>query len=397
MHPPAPPASRPVARRLPTGRRTGLALALGLIALPLRPSLAGDPAERVSSREASLATERRAAIRRACDWLVTKQAPSGEFSVDRAPVAITSLAVLALMTGGSGIDRGPHGEAVRRGIDWLVRLAEKPRKGVVDGYLWQVGDADSRMHGHGYAMLALASGLASADGDAAKRIRRVLALAVRCAEESQTPTGGWGYNPTPSQDHEGSVTVTIAQGLRAAHDAGVRVNSEIVSNGLRYLRQSQKPDGSFKYSIQQDRSTYALTAAAISSFMLLGRYATRDVDGDKTRIEDGIRFLKQSVHDVLVRPEWPFYGHFYAAWAAWQYDGDDPADEGASRGRIAPDSRRFFGPWHALVFRALLDQQRVEGSWHDESERFNFPPELPTAFAALTLAIPDESLPIFQR
>lgn len=391
----SPPASRPVARRRPFGRRAGLALALGLVALPLRPSHAGDPTERGSSREASLTTERRAAIRRACDWLVTKQAPSGEFSVNRAPVAITSLAVLALMTGGSGIDRGPHGEAVRRGVDWLVRLTAKPRAGVKDGYLWQVGDADSRMHGHGYAMLALASGLASADGDAAKDIRRVLALAVRCAEESQTPTGGWGYNPTPSQDHEGSVTVTIAQGLRAAHDAGVRVSSEIVSNGLRYLRQSQKPDGSFKYSIQQDRSTYALTAAAISSFMLLGRY--RGDQDDRTRIEDGVRFLKQSVHDVLVRPEWPFYGHFYAAWAAWQYDGDDPADEGTSRGRLDPDSKRFYGPWHALVFRALLDQQRVEGSWHDDSERFGFPPELPTAFAALTLGIPDESLPIFQR
>ena len=156
-------------------------------------------------------------------------------------------------------------------------------------------------------------------------------------------------------------------------------------------------DGSFKYSIQQDRSTYALTAAAVSSFMLLGRYAGDARDGDGTRIADGVRFLKRSVHDVLVRPEWAFYGHFYAAWSAWQQDGDDPTDEGASRGRIDPDSKRFWGPWHTLVYRALLDQQRIDGSWHDEDDNFGFPDELPTSFAILTLTIPDETLPIFQR
>jgi hypothetical protein len=113
--------------------------------------------------------------------------------------------------------------------------------------------------------------------------------------------------------------------------------------------------------------------------MLLGRYAGDARDGDGTRIADGVRFLKRSVHDVLVRPEWAFYGHFYAAWSAWQQDGDDPTDEGASRGRIDPDSKRFWGPWHTLVYRALLDQQRIDGSWHDEDDNFGFPDELPTS------------------
>lgn len=394
--PPAPPPDRPFPSA-PRRRRAGLALALAVAALPLRPSQAGDPPDRASTRETSLTTERRAAIRRGCDWLASHANPSGTFSVDKAPVAVTSLVTLAFLTAGSGVGRGPHGEHVAKSVDWLVKLVEEASKTARDGYLWQSGDADSRMHGHGYAMLTLASALTSADEHLAERIRRVLRRAVRCAEASQTPTGGWGYNPTPSQDHEGSVTVTVAQGLRAAHDAGIRVNSDVVAAGLRYLRQSQKSDGSFKYSIQQDRSTYALTAAAISSFMLLGRYASDARDGDDVRIADGVRYLKRSVHDVLVRPEWAFYGHFYAAWAAWQQDGNDPTDEGVARGRIDPDGKRFWGPWHGLVYRSLLDQQRTDGSWHDEDDRFRFPDELPTAFAVLTLAIPDETLPIFQR
>ena len=402
MHPPPSAAERrePALRPARRGRwrRAGLALALLVVAAPLRPAAAGDPPDRASSREASLTTERREAIRRGCAWLAGRPGSSGAFgTADKAPVAITSLVTLAFLTAGSGVARGPHGDLVRKSVDWLLTLVEKPARGTRDGYIWQSGDVNSRMHGHGYAMLALASALASADADLAHRIRQVLDRAVKCAEASQTPTGGWGYNATPSQDHEGSVTVTVAQGLRAAHDAGIRVNSEVVAAGLRYLRQSQKTDGSFKYSIQQDRSTYALTAAAISSFMLLGRYAADARDGDGARIENGVRFMKRSVHDVLVRPEWAFYGHFYAAWSAWQYDGHDPSDEGASRGRIDPDSKRFWGPWHALVYRALLDQQRIDGSWHDEDDRFELEDELPTAFAILTLAIPDETLPIFQR
>lgn len=285
-----------------------------------------------------------------------------------------------------------------KATEFLVRLVERAEPKTPDGYFLRPGDADSRMHGQGYATLALASALGSADAELADRIRKVLRKAVVCAETSQTPTGGWGYNPTPSQDHEGSVTVTVAQGLRAAHDAGIRVSSEVVANGLRYLRQSQKPDGSFKYSIQQDRSTYALTAAAVSSFLLLGRYARDAADGDRQRILDGVRYLKRSLHEVMVRPEWYFYGHFYAGWAAWQLDGDDPTDDTAGRsGRLDPDGTRFWGPWHALVFRALLEQQRADGSWHDDDDRFNFGDLLPTAFAVLTLSIQDELLPIFQR
>ena len=42
-------------------------------------------------------------------------------------------------------------------------------------------------------------------------------------------------------------------------------------------------------------------------------------------------------------------------------------------------------------------QRQSDGSWEDDVDRFNFGDLLPTTFAVLTLAIPDEVLPIFQR
>lgn len=391
--------------RVPTARRAGgatrglaLAIALAVVA-GLRPSVAGEPPARPSAPPDRLDVERRAAIRRACDWLASKQSASGEFGDERGLVAITALGSLALMAGGSGLHRGPHGLAVYRSTRALLDLVQHASKrSPHPGYFHRANDAHSRMHGHGFAMLAVASALGSADEALARDIREVLRLAVRCAEESQTPTGGWGYNPTRSQDHEGSVTVTIVQGLRAAHDNGIRVDRDVVANGLRYLRQSQKSDGSFKYSIQQDRSTYALTAAAVSSFQLLGKYAQDERDPDAKRIKDGIAFMKRTLEDaVLHRPEWYYYGHFYAGWSAWQRDGSDTATWPVGARRIDPDAPEFWAPWRATVYPDMLAKQRADGSWHDPDDRFNFGDLLPTAFATLTLAIPDELVPIFQR
>jgi hypothetical protein len=370
-------------------------LPLLLAGLATRPVAAGDPPGRVTNGEERLDGERHQAIRRACAWIGSHQNDGGSFGEGKAVIAFTALSTLALMASGSGVGRGPHGGAVRKAIGYLVDRVSKGSKTAPRGYVTAPGDINSRMHGHGYAMLALATALASADEELAARVRPALEAAVACAENSQTMSGGWGYEPTRSQEHEGSVTVTVAQGLRAAHDAGIRVSHDVVARGLGYLRQSQKPDGSFKYSLQQDRSTYALTAAAISSFYLLGEYGKDP--GDKDRLEGGIRYLKRSLVQQMQRREWFYYGHFYAAWAAWQKDGNDPIDDVGTGAEDLDRSDRFWGPWHARVYRTFLDTQREDGSWHDEEDRFSFGDLLPTAFAVLTLAIPDEALPIFQR
>jgi hypothetical protein len=49
------------------------------------------------------------------------------------------------------------------------------------------------------------------------------------------------------------------------------------------------------------------------------------------------------------------------------------------------------------VFPLYLESQRSDGSWEDPSDRFAFGPTLATALAVLTLAIPDEAIPVFQR
>ena len=50
------------------------------------------------------------------------------------------------------------------------------------------------------------------------------------------------------------------------------------------------------------------------------------------------------------------------------------------------------------MYPDLLSKQKAgDGAWSDSDDQFQFGDVLPTAFAVLTLAIPDEVLPIFQR
>jgi hypothetical protein len=409
--------------RLPTGpararpwRRAAVALALVSTAVSLAGRAdAGDRGTWRAEHERALNEERRAAIRRGCAWIAAQQPVQGpgSFGDNKAIVAFTALSTLALMAEGSSMHRGPHGRQVARGVEWLLRLVEAPqaKDTAVPGYFKTPQDDNSRMHGQGYATLALASALGSADEKTAGRIRAVLSQAVECAQRSQTGTGGWGYEPDRATEHEGSVTVTIAQGLRAANYAGVKVSRDTVVRGLDYLRRSQRRhgptspqaewDGSFKYSITTERSTYALTAAAISSFYLFGEYGRRPEDKDA--LERGIAFLKRHLRRQMRDREWHYYGHFYAAWAAWQHDGDHasagPDETWGDDPRSADIERttRFWGPWHAKVYPDLIRSQHEDGRWDDPNDDYKFGDLLSTAFAVLTLAIPDELIPVFQR
>lgn len=344
--------------------------------------------DRADTFERRLDERRKLAIHKACRYLAARQHPDGGFGdTNVAVVALTSLVVLALMAHGSTDGRGPYGEQVRKGIDFLVNLIKRRQPGLNwhEGYFYHPQDRSSRMHGQGFATLALATALGNSTGRRYREIKDVLQKAVACIEQAQTTSGGFGYDPVSGGEHEGSVTVTVAQGLRAAQDAGLAVNETIVKKGLNYLRNSQNLDGSFRYSLYVDRSSYALTAAALSSFFLYGKYI--DSPGEHV-IQRGLDYMMRRVTSVLSTGRWYYYGHFYAAWTCWQKDGDewDPRRGG------------YWARWHREVYPDLLEKQRrADGGWSDGYDQFDFGDVLPTAFAILTLSIPDEVLPIFQR
>jgi Prenyltransferase and squalene oxidase repeat len=321
------------------------------------------------------------------DYLAREQRPDGSWGdPERGVVGITALGVLAFLAQGHQEGFGPYadfpgrGDVVRRAVDFLLkRSTAAPRLGNPAGYIFSEGDADSRMHGHGYASqaLILVYGTGRADAARERELKEKIRRAVTVIEESQTITGGWGYEPRPATMHEGSVTVTVVQALRLAADAGFVVDREVQERGLKYLRDSQKPDGSFKYSHMADTSTPALTAAALTAMHGFGEYYS-------SSISKGLEYLDRAYRGREVHQlQWPFYCHYYAAQAFYRAGG------------------AHWETWKDKGMPVLLDQQRHEGFWDDrltaDAKRGSHGRHHATAFAVLALSVDEGYLPIFQR
>jgi hypothetical protein len=145
-------------------------------------------------------------------------------------IAITSLSGLALLASGSTPDKGPYATNIRRTIDWLLATQDRNT-----GYFTGENDG-SRIHGHGYATLFLAQAYGAMEGQKDKvRLEKSLQAAVERISKGQTQFGGWGYVPDDLTWDEGSTTVCCIQALRAASDAGIKVEKKTIQNAIKYM------------------------------------------------------------------------------------------------------------------------------------------------------------------
>ncbi len=77
-------------------------------------------------------------------------------------------------------------------------------------------------------------------------IKEKLQKAIRLIEKVQNPEGGWRYQPAP-YDADLSVTICQIMALRAARDAGIKVEREVVDKAIKYVHRCQNQDGGFSY------------------------------------------------------------------------------------------------------------------------------------------------------
>jgi hypothetical protein len=322
----------------------------------------------------------RRAIDGALEFLARAQERNGDgsFSVPRkdldetsyAPLGVSALCTLAFLADGNAPGRGPHGEVVARAVDYLLRQADLAPGSKEYGYISAQGDSASKTHGHGYATLALAEAYGMSPGS--ERIRATLIAAVERIEKSQGSEGGWYYEPFAVPLHEGSVTICLVQALRAAENSGIHVDPQVIARAVDYVRRLQKPDGTFRYQLGVERSSIALTAAAISTLNAAGHY-------DESAIQNGIDaiwsgLMLQDERNEMA--EFPEYQRLYLAQAFWQLS-----------------DATHFERWYADERARLLRTQATDGSW--KGSRFG--DCYATAVNCLVLSVPAGLLPIFQR
>jgi len=304
------------------------------------------------------------AIKNGLAWLARFQNSDGSFgsSTYRGNIAVTSVAGLAFMASGSSPGRGPYGAQIDKALVYVMENTSP------SGFIAVVSAAThGPMYSHGFGTLFLAEAYGMTHRP---EIREKLQKAVRLIIDSQNNEGGWRYQPV-KRDADISVTICQINALRAARNAGLYVPKDTVDACIRYVKQSQNPDGGFRYMLQGgSTSEFPRSAAGVVALQSAGEYESKEV-------RDGIAYLRNFSQPLRPgrRNNHYFYGQYYAAQAMWIQGGEAWAE------------------WYPAVREELLRRQSPSGSWTDSSVCS----EYGTAMALIVLQIPNDYLPIFQR
>jgi len=311
-------------------------------------------------RSLSLAPQVRGAIERGLNYLTSRQTPDGGFKeLNGRNTGVVSLAILGFLSTGAAPQRGPRGDLVARGIDFVLSQAQP------SGLICNPQDTTKgTMYEHALSTLLLAEshGLYRKSGleDA---LRRAVRLIVAC----QNGEGGWRYEPRPA-DADISVTVMQLVALRAAKNAGIAVPQETFAAGIRYVKHCATPEGGFLYQPGVGGPGYARTAAGVCSLLTGGEY-------DSSEVIYGIRYLQEYKARDRRDSAYRMYGFYYAAQVM----------------HLAPDPRQW-DQWFPVIRDELLADQQADGHWEGEAG-----PIYGTAMSVLTLSVPYRYLPIYQH
>ena len=357
-------SSPPAARTLVAGILAA-ALLCGAIVPPLRaaapdPNIAAQPGQVIGDE---LTADAQKAIRNGLEWLCRKQNADGSFGGQggyNATSAITSLSALAMMSAGNLPGRGPYGQQVQKASDYIVHSAQ--RSGLLSA-----DNSQGMMYAHGFATLFLAEvyGMTT-DEEVGEALRR----AVRLIQQSQNEEGGWRYMPVPA-DADISVTICQVMALRAARDAGIKIEKGVIDKAVAYVRRCQNADGGFSYqpSSGMGGSGFERSAAGVATLYYAGIFEGND-------LKRGLDYVARSRPGAGGAGNQSFghyfYGHYYAAQAMFLGGG------------------KYWKDWYPAIRSQLLGRQQADGCWKD-----SVGDEYGTAIALIVLQMPNRYLPVF--
>ena len=308
------------------------------------------------------------AVSKGLDYLAGQQAEDGSWITGGGqfyPTAITGLAGTAILAHGDSPTRGKYSKTVQGAVEFLVRCATPT--GLITG---PNQDNGRPMHGHGFALLFLASVYGMITKESLRtQVQGVIRKAVTLTSQGQSGSGGWTY--TPGTGDEGSVTVTQVQALRAAHNAGFLVPRAVIDESVKYLEKCRTPEGGIEYSLGSGGGPrLAISAAAVATLYNAGHFEGEIATDCLKYVWDQFR----ANEGWNKTPAYNYYAHLYASQGFY----------------MAGD--QYWDKYFPATRDQLLALQSPDGSWQgDVGEVYG------TAIAVIILQLPFKFLPVFQR
>jgi hypothetical protein len=305
----------------------------------------------------------RKAVELGLEALSKRQAADGSFGQSMGRHAgITAICAMAFMQAGNLPGRGKYGPQVEKALNFILSASQESGLIAADSF-------SPPMYGHGFATLFLAE-VYGMTGD--ERVKEKLQKAIKLIQKSQNDQGGWRYQPAPV-DADISVTICQIMALRAARDAGIKVEKEVIDKAIQYVRKCQNSDGGFSYQMNQGGfgggSGFARSGAGLSSLYYAGISEGKE-------IEKGLGYLNKFIPgkgrgNAGAEGNY-FYGHYYAVQAMYLAGGE------------------HWDKWFPAVRDDIIKRQGKNGIWTGDNTE-----EYATGMALLILQMPNRYLPVY--
>lgn len=208
------------------------------------------------------------AVKRGLAWLKRNQRKDGSWSM-RGPysdgavtennVAATSMALLAFLGDGNTHLKGEYADTVEKGMKFLINKQGR------NGFFAKGARNHEQMYAQAQASIAICE-LYGMSKDSWLRPRAE--LAIEFAEKSQSPEGGWRYNP--GVDSDTSVTGWFVMALQSARSSGLTVDEDTFANVNRFLDSAASFEGAAYGYQARSQPTAAMTAEGILCRQYIG-------------------------------------------------------------------------------------------------------------------------------
>ncbi|MCA9238635.1 MAG: terpene cyclase/mutase family protein [Planctomycetales bacterium] len=338
------------------------------------------------------------AAARGLAWLSAQQDADGSFPTDPyGQPGVTSLCVLAYLSHGHLPEEGPHGKRLADALRYIVRQ-QKP-SGLIASYGPQGAYLNRNLRGdvgstaaynHAISGLAISEAYGVSPSEKLEQAIRLglkTTLTMQSWPKRRPDFGGWRYlNQHDEYDSDLSVTGWQLMFLRSAKNAGFEVRQEPIDNAVDYVRRCFDRDfGVFEYEVSgRDRRSRGMAGAGILALAHAGMHNSPEAQksGDWIlehpfdKYNEFIEFSADNRHKDRYH-----YGLFNCSQAMYQLGG------------------RHWEQFYPTAVRVLLANQRPDGSWPIDSNGLDgkYGACYSTSLAVLTLAAPNQLLPIFQR
>jgi len=328
-------------------------------------------------------------------WLVDQQKGDGHWEAmnSQYPTTMTALAGMAMLMEGSTLREGKYSPQIRKAVGWFMERAQT--NGLLGNPANQT-EMGRYMYGHGFGTLFLASVYGEEDDERRRsKLEEILTKACQFTGQAQTNIGGWGYVSAKDGNNfdEGSVTITQMQAIRAARNAGIPVNREIIDKARDYLEKKCTGErGDVLYRPGRPAITPGLTTAGVACMFNAGEY-------DTPAIKKWLKYIKESVGPLgggAGRQGHDEYTHYY--WAQSLYILGDDGWERLFPGTAKADCLTW-SKYRPTTYEFIMKSQGADGSWGSTpgSHWSHVGPVYVTSVYLAILQLEKGTLPIYQR